>query len=249
MSDGTLGAMENPWLSLIASDQGEAVADKDGKFVLKIDSAAINSWCGTPDRKRKSDASKFKNFFLEILPQPYVGNRDAPVVILGLNPGFCAKDLEDHKCKAFQKAQLENFQSQAEVPFYFLDENLKDTAGSQWWKKRLRVVIEKAGLTNVQNNLLCVEWFPYHSKKFAPLHNVLPSQEYGFQLVRGAMRRNALIIGLRSKQIWYKSIPKLECYEKHCFLKSPQCAYVTENNCPCFCDVIKALSAGGTTTG
>ena len=37
----------------------------------------------------------------------------------------------------------------------------------------------------------------------------MPSQEYGFNLVRQAVERGALIIGLRSERLWKEAVPAL----------------------------------------
>ena len=64
----------------------------------------------------------------------------------------------------------------------------------------------------IANEVCCIEYFPYHTKKFKPLKQILKSQKYGFELVKDAISRNALIIIMRAKNVWLKAVPELKNY-------------------------------------
>ena len=78
------------------------------------------------------------------------------------------------------------------------------------------------------SKILCVEYFPYHSKKYKEM-NEIPSQKYGFYLVEQALKRKATIIILRAEKRWWKAVPKLKNYEYY-LLKNPQSGTINSDN-------------------
>jgi hypothetical protein len=84
--------------------------------------------------------------------------------------------------------------------------------GFLWWEPKLRWLVEQTSRELVANKLLCVEFFPYHSKRYSRFCPKLKSQEYTFALVMSAIDRNALIVLMRSQKIWFEAVPKLKDY-------------------------------------
>jgi hypothetical protein len=84
----------------------------------------------------------------------------------------------------------------------------------------------------VARGVLCVEYFPYHSVRFAHSSVRVPSQEYGFWLVREALQRRAVVIVMRARRLWEQAIPVLRDYGKLFGLNSPQNVSITPRNCP-----------------
>jgi hypothetical protein len=79
---------------------------------------------------------------------------------------------------------------------------------------------------------LCVEYFPYHSRRFKkPVQN-LPSQQYGFHLVHRAIDRGAIIILMRSKRLWLEAVSQLHGYSRLFELRNPQNPAISPRNCP-----------------
>lgn len=76
-----------------------------------------------------------------------------------------------------------------------------------------------------------IEYFPYTTEHFG-CNFQIPSQKYTFFLVEEAMRRNALIIQMRSKRVWQEAIPALSGYPHYFALKNPQNPTISEKNCP-----------------
>jgi len=73
----------------------------------------------------------------------------------------------------------------------------------------------------------------------------IPSQAYSFYLVQQAMKRNALIIQMRSRRVWQNAIPELSDYRHYYVLKNPQNPVVSENNCPDgYPEILKRLLKG-----
>jgi hypothetical protein len=86
---------------------------------------------------KKSEMKKRKNrteFDFELLPEPFLGTPNAPVVLLNLNPGYKESDIEFHKDPLFIKLSLGNLNhAPMEYPFYLLDPRIADSSGASWW--------------------------------------------------------------------------------------------------------------------
>jgi hypothetical protein len=182
---------------------------------------------------------------LNVLPEPFIGRKTAPIVLLNLNPGFDDRDPEDHQDKEFQVLLRSNYEhGDSEYPFYSLDPRFEN-GGRSWWEKKLKPVLSISGREQVARSVLCVEFFPYHSRRFGNGSFRVPSQEYGFQLVRLAIQRGAAIIIMRGRRLWLKEIPELERHSPIFALNSPQNVVVSTRNCKGFREVV-SLICGGT---
>jgi len=91
------------------------------------------------------------------------------------------------------------------------------------------------------NSLFCVEYFPYHSRKYNHARLQLKSQEYGFSLVRDAMERKAIIVMMRAKSQWYGTISALKAYPSLYTLNNPQNVMISPRNCDGFDAVVSAI--------
>ena len=95
-------AADNPWQRL----------PLDAPFVLPEDHAAIANF--------NASAPGEKFVHLEVLPEPFLGRPDAPVVVLGLNPGFKDTDLVQHRDPAFAiRSRLQSATRPSELSFLF----------------------------------------------------------------------------------------------------------------------------------
>lgn len=170
----------------------------------------------------------------ELLPEPYLGRPDAPVVLLNLNPGFDEREIPFHtKDKFFIMICRKNLLHQDQkYPFYLLDPQISASLGSQWWQKKLRVPIERVGIERVANKVLCLEYFPYHSKSYKHMKKTFASQAYTFLLAKESIRRNAMIIIMRSSKTWHKALPQLAAYPNLFTLKNPQNVTISPGNLP-----------------
>lgn len=70
--------------------------------------------------------------------------------------------------------------------------------------------------------ILNVQYAPYRSNAYKPTRRRLDSQVYGFELVRQAVERGALIIAFRSARLWKEAVPELENYERFYELSNPR---------------------------
>ena len=205
--------MVNPWLELPA----------DAPYVLPQDHQRIAAF------NRIADENTLVR--LGMMPEPFLGNPAAPVILLGLNPGF-SPDAHRNETGEFLALSRQNLHhAGGEYPFYLLTPSL-EVPGRFWWEKKLAHLIRTKGLRAVARGLLCVEYFPYHSTRFAHSRLNVPSQQYSFGLVRSALSRNAVIVIMRSERLWRAALPELNHYPRCYCLQNPQNVVVTPNNCP-----------------
>lgn len=233
-ASGTVREDANPWRSL----------PDEAPYVLPGDALAIDAF----NRRANED----HRVHLELLPEPFFGSPDAPLVVLGLNPGFDPRDEEAHRTPWFQQALRRNLAHEhGPFPFYYLDPAVADTPGGAWWLRRLREPIAIAGLACVASRILCVELFPYHSRHYGRVPP-LPSQAYGFQLVERAIRRDALVVAMRSWRLWRQAVPALASYTRVVRLRSPQNVAISPRNCgdawPLVTSALLAAEPGGERT-
>lgn len=181
---------------------------------------------------------------LDAMPEPFVGNTTAPVVLLGLNPGFDDRDPKVHARPKFQ-ALLRNNYSQRSLafPFYFLDPSF-ESPGRKWCEKKLKPLLALFSRKVIAHSILLVDYFPYHSRRFNHTRLELQSQEFGFGVVRAATTRGAVIVIMRSKKLWVKRVPELESYSRAFTLNSPQNVVLSPRNCAGFDVVVSAIREG-----
>ena len=209
--------MENPWKNFVHKSP----------FILEEDRGFIEHF--------NEQIREYYEIQVDQPPAPFVGNKNAPIVLLNLNPGYKEDDNEFYKKEAFIKASENNLTHRSnEYPFYFLDPSLgRDNSGYKWWHKKLKELISEFKEKAVSQNILVLEYFPYHSKRFYFSKCVYShAQEYTKFLLEKAMERNVLVIIMRSKKIWYEFVPKLEKYKNHCVLNSCQNPAVSRKNMP-----------------
>lgn len=203
----------------------------------------MNPWAELPDSApyvlaRDAQAVAFFNQRAEeryqirtaVLPEPYLGNPNARVVLLNLNPGWNPDtDPVNHARPEFIHRNRQNLLHEpSPYPFYLLDPMLLPHR-TCWWDKRLAELIRDTSRETVAHGVLCVEYFPYHSKRFKK-SGILPSQKYSFDLVLRAIERRALVLLMRSKRLWTAAVPELASYDRFFEANSKQCAYITPNN-------------------
>lgn len=203
--------LENPWLKL---------SQKGPEYLLEADKAVIDKI----NTKRK----KKNRIHLELLPEPFLGNPNANIVLLNLNPGFNKRDIKFHENKEFKKAALRNlWHKEEKYPFYPLNPKFRKSPVAKWWTGRLKPLCNDFGLEKIAKSVFCLEFFPYHSIKYKHSKVILKSQEYNFHLVDKAIDRGAMIIIMRSEKNWTTHIKRLKNYY---VLSNPQGSNISLNN-------------------
>jgi hypothetical protein len=211
----------NPWAKLL----------RTAPYILPDDLEIIERF----NRKlsARNSASEYVIETKRAIPEPFIGNvKAAPVVVLLLNPGFNAvHDPVSHADPVFQSALFENLDhSRRDWPFYFFDPRIGPMhSGSAWWHQKAKRLSEVVPLERLSQNMAVVEWFPYRSTKFK--HGcAVPSQQYSFDLVQAAMKRDALIVVARNVRLWEESVPGLSEYAFRLTLSSVRNTSLTPGN-------------------
>ena len=219
--------MENPWIEFVEKLD-------DTNFVLKKEQAVIEKF-----NQNVKDNFKIHS---EIMPAPFMGNvQTAPIVLLMLNPGY---DQEEElkgfykEYRSFWKNEIQHIQSIPELPLFCLDERYVNY--SNYWEKKLKPLTLMTSREKVAENICNIQFFPYHSLKFKTIsnkilenegfENYLPSQNYNFHLVREAMKREVIIIILRSRKMWFEAIPELKVYKNLHYTNSYLNTILSERN-------------------
>ena len=214
---------------------------------MENSSAVVNPWLALPtqppyvlpnDKPHLTDYAKAPSdtaYHLDLPPLPFQGRPDAPIVLLGLNPGYSeANDENWHKKPEFLEINQRNYRHDAtsEYPLFFLNPNIEGgsfSGGQNWWHRRLKP-LRKAGYDDklLARAFLSVQYVPYRSKSYKHNRTVLESQKYGFDLVRQAVERGALVISLRSERLWKEAVEELDGYERFYQLSNPRYPVLSE---------------------
>jgi hypothetical protein len=185
-----------------------------------------------PDDRRRIDA--------ELLPEPYFGRRDAPVVILLLNPGLGSDDRRHHQRDDFTRlVRLDLANPDPRQHFHLTDPT--EGPGYKWWRRACSELIGDAGEEAVVKGLLSIEFSPYHSKDFAHAHLRLPSQTILFKMLRDAIARQAWVVCMRGHRIWTGAVPELGRYERCITPHSNRVSKLSRGNLPGYDHVVDAL--------
>jgi hypothetical protein len=213
----------NPWLAVPSQPP----------YALLSDSNEISAF--------NSKARDIYRLQLNVMPEPFVGIATAPVVLLGLNPGFDDEDPEVHARPGFQALLRNNYaHGSSDYPFYFLNPTF-ESPGRQWWETRLRCLRAKFETIQLARSVFCVEYFPYPSRKFGHTTVQVPSQVYGFGLVRSAIARGAVVVIMRARKLWMSKVPELSEYSRAFTLNSSQNVVVSPRNCAGFDAIVSAI--------
>lgn len=206
--------MNNPWTCL----------REKSPYVLECDQQQIDAFNNT---KNLHDDHKIHH---DLFPEPYLGDPEAPVVILSLNPGYSPDDVKAHTQSSFAQASRDNLlHNRMRYPLHLLDPELP-SSGQKWWRRRFGALARHVGWESVACNVFVAEYFPYHTRKYAHCHLRLSSQDYTFSLVRRALQRKAFIICFRHVPQWHLTIPELKTYSRSVCVKNRQNPTVSHRN-------------------
>src|SRR5262245_3868197 len=216
-----------------------------------------NPWCHLPTsppyvlphdepQVRDVDARAGPDYRLhiaELLPEAFVGNREAPVVLLSNNPGYTEEGVPPQQEAAIVARMRNNLlHGPSDYPFLFLAPDVGGR-GKRWWARKLKALRGRFGDQVVARSILNVPYFPYPSRKFGHRDLRLPSQDYSFRLVREAMERGAVIVFMRKGRAWLDAVPELGRYHSRYEVKNFQNPAISCENCAGFEKVVQAIEA------
>lgn len=200
--------MRNPWVELSKSDDNPNLVLSDEKEIIRKFNERNRLINSTSDFDYK--------IHTDIMPAPFMGDvNNSPIVLLTLNPGWDPKEEEVGFYKKYDPYWEQMIKHQfpiPELPLFCLDNEYADK--SPYWAMKLRPLISKTSKELVAKNISVIQYFPYQSRKYKPLYKDLSkgwlrSQKYNFDLVKKAIDREAIIVILRSKNIWFEAIKEL----------------------------------------
>ena len=213
--------VNNPWTKL----------PRKPPFILRSDRTAIAAF----NKKAKRDFRLHDH----LMPIPYLGSPSAHIVLLHLNPGYSPQDETRQTTKKFVETSRRSLlHRKLKYPFYFLDPDLEGNKrsmgpGHAYWSRRFgKELLNRFGNRLLSQNIFCLEYFPYRSRYNRPFAKILDSQYYGFALLRRALRRNAIVVILRSRARWFAAVPELKRYRRKFALNSLRNATISARNCP-----------------
>ena len=220
--------MDNPWAALTADH-------KD--FVLDIDRATISAY----ERRRKVRHNRQYKLHADLPPTPFLGDPEAPVVLLSRNPSFDPQDPCDYQRDDFRNAAILNLDHAG--GFFTLGRQFSDTASyREYWNPKLSPLIGNVGRDTVLRGVFCVQAFPYHALKY-DYDVALPSQRYTVRLLRDAVCRGALVIGMMNgkafRDYWLGAVPELRRSVR--WVKSARTGTISRGNLGRYVDVVSAL--------
>ena len=214
--------IENPWSLLPHSGNN---------LILPIDQFKVSQ-----HNYNSGDSHKFHS---ELIPEPYIGNVSALIVALNANPGYNEFEVNIHNNPKIKKIMLDNL-SHNYSGFYYLSKELDISSGATWWRKKLKQLIVDTSINSVSKNFMVIESMAYHSRKFKFIN--LPSQQYSCQLVKMAIDKGAFIIIMRSKNVWFDLVPRLNTFKNLIIMNNPQQTYFSPGNMPRYNEVVEMLS-------
>lgn len=187
------------------------------------------------DAHNRSVKEKYR-FILHLAPEPWIGDINAPVVVLLANPGATDSDLggfSEPKADVIVRSALKNLrQEKSDYPHFFFDPILEGTQGQNWYFKAFKTLLNEFGPSQLSKSILTCEMAPYHSKNWLKPSAEFSTQAYTHSLVRRAMERNAIVLIHRAARHWMAEIPALKEYSKAFRPKSSQSMYVSPGNYP-----------------
>ena len=210
--------LTNPWIEIAK----ETVRD----FALSNDVELIQKY---------NEGHSKNQIHTELIPLPFIGNKDAEIVLLNGNPGYDPGDLLFQSDPLVRVMALKNLLHEPmEYPLYLLDPAIDSpkAGGPKWWRRILRQIIQTYGISErtLANKLFCVEYFPYNSEKFPGDKYCSIADEYSKWLINSALDRGAFVIIMRCNRRWRARIPRLEGYETCVMLKSCQNVSISKGN-------------------
>lgn len=187
------------------------------------------------------------------MPEPYMGNPEANIILLYSNPGISSDKSEEqeHRNENFRNTLIRNLtHDKVEFPYYYLNPDFEETAGAKWIIKRTDEIVKKFDvklndkkkvLKLLSNNFFTLQLHPFHSREFQSLQKPFSKQAYTMDLFLQAFDRvkkqEALMICTRSYTEWnsiFQNLTKtkenLSDLTNFIRTKSARSAYLTKRN-------------------
>jgi hypothetical protein len=239
--------MTNPWVALDVDGDGPHVLDEDKAALVAAETICV---------RKGEEFERLYGYRTNLLPDPFTGDPDAPIVVFTLNPGYTddakalrwrnkgcsgSDDWWHANSKVMRDCYRANLKHQPQdYPMFFLDPRLRGSPGGIYYRQQFGKLIELYGERRVAKGVFVIEYFPYHSNNFSALAQV-PSQRYAYHLIRRAMERRACIVVMRKASALLAAVPELRDYPI-ITANSPRNATVSPGNVRRFSELCAALA-------
>lgn len=212
----------NPWRRLPANPP----------FVLPEEKAEVEAF---NDKTRRAGHDHVLN--LDLIPVPFVGAPDAPVIFLGNIAGAGDENYRDYERNPSYASRLRKnlLHENEEFPFLMMDprpETLR--SHKEWWSVRLKHLLDSFGNGVKAESILAraimtIEYFPYRSLSDDYRHDSLslPSQDYCRLLVMNAMKNEAVIVVRYGRSRWFDAVRGLKNYSHLLLLKESRKVHIS----------------------
>ena len=204
--------VENPWKKIKGTNY---YTDNDEKIIKNFNDRVT--------KNGKEDSPFYID--LKLMPEPYIGNKDANVILLFTNPGLKKTELAEYdEYTEFYKSLKKNLtHSNKEYPYYYFNPAFKKEikgkekyiAGAEWILKRTKELRKRLGndcLKLLSKGIFTFQLHPYHSTKYKALPE-LEVGKYTEYLFKKAVERvskgDGIIICIRSYDEWNKLYKKV----------------------------------------
>lgn len=192
---------QNPWRGIDVSHGGPYLLDADRPFVQAFNAAL--------PRRAMSAVRSPLHIEENLVPEPWLGRRDAPVCLLLLNPGVDDRDFVFHRDADF-RARLAAAIGDDDAPHFHLSDAAA-TPGRRWWVHALSSLQSTLGANDagaLQYAVSAIQLFPYHSRKFGHIGIRVPSQAASIARVHEHLARRTILV-VRSWISWVGLVPEL----------------------------------------
>lgn len=213
-SNRPIGQMTlNPWLQLPLTPP----------YVLEADSELIS--------KHNATAREEYSYDLSLHPEPFVGSLGAPIYLLALNPGLNDADAYIHRRQdCLNVLRQAAIQSSEINHLYYLTDDFEGSPGAAWWRQKTKQLIREYGIGKTAELLCCIQYYPYHSRKFSKTAGMSSTTEYTAHIIKTGMKFRKYIIVLRSWRYWVALVPELADYDRLAMIKNPLNPCLTPKN-------------------
>jgi hypothetical protein len=214
----------NPWKDVLPDNCGAEIlynVDETAKYIVREDEGMLAKF------NEKHKAKKDKQYVLNLVPYPWVGNPlTAKVIILSQNPGFVensgrsvplmigqtsvADDLVDYFRKSL-RLEASGFMPNDIKKNGISARDAFNVMGDWYWKRRFDALQESSSVNieTIYNNFALIQYVPYSSVEFADFpksYGYLKSQNFTKLLIKYILEHNkdTLFVALRGASLWEK---------------------------------------------
>ena len=210
--------MDNPWLAFNPSEGQPRFHDLDRAHALSFNKA----------RSRKE-----YRLAEHLEPFPYLGNPEAPILVLLANPGVSEQESQ----ASFRMSPEELLMKRRNLTHSGLDSSEPGSVfpnapkmESLYFDSRVKELIEETSPERVSKGLFFVNFHAYHSKSWQAIPFTFETQRYSFDLVDKAIKRGSIIVTGRNLLGWFTAVPDLYDYKYRVAFKSPRSSHLSKGN-------------------